>query len=269
MTENKERKILFFDIDGTLITDDGKRMFPESAKRAIKSARQNGHLAFINTGRTFENVDDFIRAAGFDGYVCGCGTYIVVDDKELYHHKLTKERCVEIALLARECKLQAIFEHAKRTCYDKECPIKEADDLIDYFKEMGRTLVSDITDEAFVFDKFTAWYKNGVTDMETFVKGLPDFTFIEREGSFWEAVPKGFSKATGIKYLLDYYKIPIENAYVFGDSNNDLEMLQYVPNSIAMGVCSPEVKAIASYRTARVEEDGIRKAMEHFGIINS
>ena len=108
-----------------------------------------------------------------------------------------------------------------------------------------------------------------MTDMETFVKGLPDFTFIEREGSFWEAVPKGFSKATGIKYLLDYYKIPIENAYVFGDSNNDLEMLQYVPNSIAMGVCSPEVKAIASYRTARVEEDGIRKAMEHFGIINS
>ena len=26
---NKTRKILFFDIDGTLITDDGKRYFPE------------------------------------------------------------------------------------------------------------------------------------------------------------------------------------------------------------------------------------------------
>ena len=33
---NKTRKILFFDIDGTLITDDGKRYFPDSAKEAIQ-----------------------------------------------------------------------------------------------------------------------------------------------------------------------------------------------------------------------------------------
>lgn len=263
----KERKILFFDIDGTLITDDGIRTFPDSAKLAIRQARQNGHLAFINTGRTFENVDAFIREAGFDGYVCGCGTYIVVDNQELYHHKLSRTRCLEIAKLARECKLQGIFEHAEKTCYDKDNALREADYLIEYFRKMGRTLVDDIFDEAFIFDKFTAWYKEGETDIKTFMAGLPDFDFIDREANFYEVVPKGFSKASGIKYLLDYYNIPGTNAYVFGDSNNDLEMLQYVPNSIAMGVCTPEVKAIASYQTARVEEDGILKAMQHFGII--
>lgn len=267
MSDYKDTKILFFDIDGTLITDDGNRTFPESAKLAIREARENGHLTFINTGRTFENVDDFIRAAGFDGYVCGCGTYIVVDDKELYHHELTRSRCLEIAKLARECKVQGIFEHAEKTCYDKEAMSGEADYLIDYFRDEGRTLIDDILDEAFVFDKFTAWYKTGVTDMDTFKAGLPDFDFIDREDNFFEVVPKGFSKATGIRYLLEHYRIPIENAYVFGDSNNDLEMLQYVPNSIAMGVCTPEVKAIAAYRTARVEEDGILKAMQHYGII--
>lgn len=267
MLDNNKRKILFFDIDGTLITDDGKRTFPESAKHAIRQARRNGHLTFINTGRTFENVDDFIRVAGFDGYVCGCGTYIVVDDKELYHNKLSRKRCVEIAELARECMIQGIFEHANQTCYDKDHPLKEADYLIDYFRKMGRTLVDDIYAESFVFDKFTAWYKEGVTDIKTFMDGLKDFDFIDREDNFYEVVPKGFSKATGIKYLLDYYNLPIDNAYVFGDSNNDLEMLQYVPNSIAMGVCTPEVKAIAAYQTSRVEEDGIMKAMQHFGII--
>lgn len=30
---NKDTKLLFFDIDGTLITEDGRRYFPESAKR--------------------------------------------------------------------------------------------------------------------------------------------------------------------------------------------------------------------------------------------
>ena len=33
---NSDMKLLFFDIDGTLITDDEKRHFPESAKEAIK-----------------------------------------------------------------------------------------------------------------------------------------------------------------------------------------------------------------------------------------
>lgn len=268
MTENKERKILFFDIDGTLITDDGNRTFPESAKLAIRKARENGHLTFINTGRTFENVDDFIREAGFDGYVCGCGTYIVVDDKVLYHHKLTQKRCVEIAELARECKMQGIFEQANQTCYDKDSLLGEADDLIEYFRAKGRTLVDNIYDDKFLFDKFTAWYKDGETDIDSFIAGLPDFDFIDREANFYEVVPKGFSKATGIQYLLDYYKIPLENAYVFGDSNNDLEMLSYVPNSIAMGVCTPEVKEIASYQTAKVEEDGIYKAMQYFSIID-
>lgn len=265
--DNKNRKILFFDIDGTLITDDEKRMFPDSAKLAIKQARQNGHLAFINTGRTFENVDDFIRVAGFDGYVCGCGTYIVIDDKEVYHHCLTRERCVEIARLAKACKLEGIFEHANKTCFDKTNRLGEIDSLIDYFRRQKRTLIDDIEDEAFIFDKFTAWYKEAVSDVETFQRGLSDFTFIDRESNFYEVVPRGFSKATGIQYLLDYYKLPIENAYVFGDSNNDLEMLQYVQNSIAMGVCTPEVKAIATYQTSRVEDDGIQKAMRYFGII--
>ena len=44
-------------------------------------------------------------------------------------------------------------------------------------------------------------------------------------------------------------------------------MLRYVQNSIAMGVCTEEVAAVSMYRTDTVEQDGIEKAMQHFGII--
>ena len=54
----KERCMLFFDIDGTLITTDGKRTFPESAKRALREARERGHLVYINTGPVMENLDN-------------------------------------------------------------------------------------------------------------------------------------------------------------------------------------------------------------------
>ena len=52
---NKTRKILFFDIDGTLITDDGKRYFPDSAKEAIQKARENGQ------NKTFGNAAGNLR----------------------------------------------------------------------------------------------------------------------------------------------------------------------------------------------------------------
>ena len=114
----KERCMLFFDIDGTLITTDGKRTFPESAKRALREARERGHLVYINTGRVMENVDDFIREVGFDGYVCGCGTYIVSEGEVMLHHRIPQERCREIAYKCRECHMMAIFEHTDHTGYD-------------------------------------------------------------------------------------------------------------------------------------------------------
>ena len=65
------KKIAFFDIDGTLTSEiDGS--IPESAVYAIRAARANGNLMFINTGRCFQNVEQRFRDVGFDGFVCGC-----------------------------------------------------------------------------------------------------------------------------------------------------------------------------------------------------
>ena len=44
-------KIIFFDIDGTLICG-GSELMSESTKEAIRIARANGHICMINTGRT-------------------------------------------------------------------------------------------------------------------------------------------------------------------------------------------------------------------------
>lgn len=263
-----DKKILFFDIDGTLITDDGKRTLPDSAKEAIRLAREKGNLTFINTGRVFVNVEDFIREVGFDGYVCGCGTYIISQGEILLHHRLESSRCREIAYACRKYGIMAIFEHTEHTAYDKEIQGELHKEILTYFQSMGRKLIDDIDSPEFVFDKFAGWYEEGTSDLKAFKRFIEkDFSYIQREGTFCELVPKGFSKATGIEFLLNYYQIPLENAYAFGDSNNDLEMLQYVPNSIAMGNCTPEVEQIASYRTDTVLGNGIYNAMKHFRII--
>lgn len=265
---SNDRKMLFFDIDGTLITEDGKRIFPESAKEAIRIARNKGHLAFINTGRVYVNIEDFIKDAGFDGYVCGCGTNIISENIELLHNKLTKEKCYKIAMKCRECGMMSIFEHRDHTAYDKDIEGDLHKDILDYFKSMKRKLIDDINSDEFIFDKLACWYEDGNDKVASFIEYMEkDFTCIDRGGNFYEIVPKGFSKATGIEFLMKHYGISLENIYVFGDSNNDLDMLRFVPNSIAMGVCTKEVEKVASYKTSTVLEDGIYNAMKHFGVI--
>lgn len=265
---NSDMKLLFFDIDGTLITDDERRHFPESAKEAIKKARENGHKCFINTGRVYINVDDTILGPGFDGVVCGCGTNIYADGKELFYQSYSPDKSKYIAKLCRQYDFRAIFEHKNHTAYDSTLIGGEHRKILDYFIQMGIPVIDDIEADEFVFDKLTVWYELGNPYVEEFKEAVKeDFDCIIRDYTFMELVPRGFSKATGIKYLMEYYNVPMENVFVFGDSNNDLEMLKYVPNSIAMGVCSEEVAKVASYRTDTVENDGIYKAMKHFGVI--
>ena len=68
-------KIAFFDIDGTIWNFHNE--IPESTGRAIKALRENGHLAFLNTGRSRGFVTSKpLFNLGFDGVVSGCGTMI-------------------------------------------------------------------------------------------------------------------------------------------------------------------------------------------------
>ena len=63
------KKIMFFDIDGTLIPEVHGAKVPESTLKALELARKAGNLLYINTGRPYVNVDDDVRSLGFDGYV--------------------------------------------------------------------------------------------------------------------------------------------------------------------------------------------------------
>ena len=52
-----------------------------------------------------------------------------------------------------------------------------------------------------------------------------------------------------------------------GDGGNDLTILKAAGIGVAMGNATDEVKAAADYVTTSVDEDGIKLAMKHFGII--
>jgi len=260
--------LLFFDIDGTLITDDDRHMFPADAKAALQAARNAGNLCFINTGRVRCNVEPYITDPGFDGLVCGCGTYIEFRGEILHRHRIPEARCRELAHICRECRMQALFEHTDITFYDAKLDMPYILPVVRSMEKEGRPMPGDIDAPDFRFDKFSGWFDEK-SDVERFRREIrEDFTYIDRGQvaghSFFELEPKGYSKASGIRFLMEHFGIPREAVYAFGDSNNDLEMMEFAGHSICMGEGSAACKAAAGYVTATVDAGGLKEALEHF-----
>ncbi len=261
------KSIVFFDIDGTIATEDERAFIPQSTRDAIKRTRELGNLTFINSGRTAFNISPRIKELGFDGYICGCGTYIEYNNELMFRNIIEKDECLRIAQLMRKCNVTPVYEHTDGYFFDDKAPMTDG---LRYFMEVfvdsGIDVSRRVEDDEFIFDKFVIW-TNENSDMELFNREIgKNYTIIDRGNGFYENVPLGYSKATGIAKILDILGIPLENAYAIGDSMNDLSMLKAVPNSIAMGgaeVLYPYV----SYITTPIENDGIYNALKHFDLI--
>ena len=89
MSEN--RKILFIDVDGTLV--DYENHLPDSAVAAIRQARDRGHRVYICTGRSRAEVYDNIWAIGLDGMIGGNGSYVEDHGRVIMHQMLTPAQC--------------------------------------------------------------------------------------------------------------------------------------------------------------------------------
>ncbi|MDE6781341.1 MAG: HAD-IIB family hydrolase [Ruminococcus sp.] len=259
--------VIFFDIDGTIATEDGRFHIPDSTREAIARTRKKGNFTFINSGRTVFNINPEIRKLGFDGLICGCGTYIEYDNKILLHSTPKKSFCREIASLMRKCRVTPVYEHSDGYFFDDKAvgnPL--LDDFMVNFVDDGIDVTGRTDDDDFIFDKFVVW-TNPESDTELFFRETSKyFSVIDRGNGFYENVPLGYTKATAIDVILKKLDIPVSNAYAIGDSMNDLPMLTAVPNSIAMGGAE-KLYPYVSYITSPIEEDGIYNALEHFGLI--
>lgn len=259
-----EKKVVFLDIDGTLIPE-GEDRIPDSALAAIRKAQEQGHYMFINTGRCLANVEDYLLKVGFDGFVCGCGTYIRYKDQVLLHHDNPMGLCRLIYDAAKKYHMDILFEASHGLYYDSEdISTPEAWALIRHL-EKHYTVTPHITPDTLHFDKFITWTREE-SDLFRFIHTVaPYFSYIDRGGVFSEFVPKGFTKATGAQFVLNHFRLSWDNTYAIGDGNNDLPMLQYVKNSIAMGNASPtSLFDQVTHVTKRIDEDGIAYAFEHY-----
>ena len=259
--------VVFFDIDGTLWDDH--MIVPESTKEAIRQLQKNGHKAFVCTGRAMGNVNDpQFDAIGFDGFVAACGNHVEMDGKVLYERNMSLEEVKAIYDASREHHLPLIYEGSTYQWLDREG--FEGDSYIIYILEKlkdSAVFLDECSLEDIKANKFSALI-NADTNYTAIEESLNDmFDFMDHGDGIIEAVPIGTSKATGIAWVCNYLNIPVEDTYGIGDSINDLEMLQFVGHSIAMGNAAQAAKDVAEYVTTHIHDDGVANALKHYNLI--
>ena len=256
------KKAVFFDIDGTLW--DFHNQIPESTVTAIRTLRKNGHYAFICSGRSrayIRHPDLF--AVGFDGLVAGCGTHVELDGKRIYEKLIDRELAVHTVETVRSYGFRPILEGPEYIYMD------DADFGNDIYgqkskRELGGQLVS-------IADHYGEWEINKLScatndsDREGCFAALEEhYTYLIHNSSVVECVPKGYTKATGMRKMCEALGIDRADTIAVGDSVNDLAMLEYAGVGIAMGNGSAEAKAAADYVTSELQNYCIYNAMVHF-----
>lgn len=260
------RKALFFDVDGTLLSEI-THTIPESALAALAAARRKGNLVFINSGRAYSFLGDIEEMVDCDGILCGCGTCVVTGGQVIFQHRIPLERGREIRKAMIEYGFDGILESTEGLYVRKERSWMERLNLMrDMVADEALLNEEQWDDENLEFDKFCI-YADENSDREGFFRFLsPDIDVIDRGNDFYECVPAGYTKATAIAWVLEHYGIPKEDAYVFGDSSNDLAMFAYAENAVLMWDHDKVLEPYATFVTKRVEDDGIAYAMEALGL---
>lgn len=260
------KKAVFFDIDGTLW--DNQMQMPNSAVSAVRQLRKNGIYAFICSGRSRAAIQakELLSGIGFDGILASCGAHIEYQGELIYERLLTAEELEEIFHIADVYHVPIVVE-------GKNCLYADMEDFSDnvYICNLKKSLGEGFLPLAaepgrHIANKVTGYFKQG--DFEKMKSELTvHYDMIVHTPNVFELVPKGFSKASGIKRICEHLNIPHENTYAFGDGPNDLEMLSYVKYGIAMGNGAKAAKDAADFITKDIWDDGIMEGLKHFSLI--
>lgn len=261
-----DKKTIFFDIDGTIY--DYRKGSPESTIKAINLLKEKGHLPIICTGRSRAMVSDRIMDMGFSGIIAGCGTYIEYNNEVLFEQELIDDDVDKLLEVFKEHQCYPIFEGNQALYIDEEDLPDYLLKLIPYLHKETDGRVKSIRKHRPIASKVTVRPRD-MGEFLTAQKLLDDrFDYIYHEAdNAAEVIPKGYSKAVGIKHFIDMFGIDKGDTYAFGDSPNDIEMLKFVEYGVAMGNSTQDVLDITKYHTKDMFDDGIYFWLKENGLI--
>ena len=277
------RKIIFLDVDGTLVNYGGK--LPDSAARAVQQARANGHRVYICTGRSRAEVYPYLWDIGLDGMIGGNGSYVEDGGEVVMHQMMTGAQCRSVVDWLHERGLpfylesnsglyastdfatgaaEAVREYSRRK--NGEAGVMTVQDAFPDMIYNGNLYREDVNKISFVLHSYQ--------DYLDAAAAFPDLKAGTWGGSgeaalFGDLGVKDITKAHAIDVLLAHLGAERADTIAFGDAKVDIPMLEYCAYGVAMDNGGDEIRAMADFVTDDVEHDGLWNAFRKLGLLGA
>ncbi|MGG3468925.1 HAD family hydrolase [Neobacillus pocheonensis] len=259
-----EYKILFLDIDGTILTQEDT--IEESTKDAILQVQAKGIEVFLATGRPIHEIKELAKELNIDSYIGYNGAYAIYKGDDIFQDPMDDPSVKKFLDIANVNQHDVVlYTNEKNVLTTLDSP--QMQDFIKKFhlhknelyshsnnlKVLGMTLVNLNNNDPALYQVI-----DGIHLSQVNVDGMRHCYDVIRD-----KVNKGY----GVQMVLKHLGIAKENSIAFGDGMNDKEMLQQVGESFAMGNAHPDLYEIAKHKTTDVNRSGVFNGLKTLGLV--
>lgn len=267
MNSRPNIRAIFFDIDGTLVSFNTHRV-SDATVEALAELRRRGVKVILATGRLL-NQTEVVSRIKFDAYITLNGCCCLAEDGKTVISKAT----------IPQSDLEAIVDYLEENNNPFPCSfMDEEGNTINYVDDRVQLVWDNIALPVPRVEDPREAIKRNIYQVNIYVDEVDEAPIVEGylqhcESTRWHPMfadvnLRGVSKQQGVDTMLDYFGISREEAMAFGDGGNDVSMLRHVGWGVAMGNAVDSAKQAAVYVTDTVDDEGICKALQHFGLID-
>ena len=255
-------KLVISDMDGTLLNKDDK--VSDDFFKLERELRDLGVQFVAASGRQFYSIQDKLALIKDDIYIVAeNGAYVRHQEEEIIVKHLNMEACKNFIEIARTIDDAHIVLCGKKHGYVED----KNEDFLEHFKEYYQDYrrvddLTQVTDDEFLKVAIYSFGSSRETTFPAFKKYGENFK-VKVSGQNWLDISSlDTDKGSAIAHLQEILNVRQEETMVFGDYDNDIEMLSRAKYSYAMANASTAVKEVANFETRSNNERGVETVLE-------
>ena len=272
-------KILFTDLDGTLL-DDNKDISAEDMS-AIRKMIAAGHKFVMITGRPLTSVKKLADRYGFleagfylvsfnGGLIYDCG-----EQNAILTRYIPVEDVKAIMDAAHACGMHAHTysgdlvvseyetEQLKTYCRLMQMDYVVVKDIREYYGQFINVVVKPPIKVNIITPFDHSSLESFRAEMRKTTAGKLFDVFSKPEMLEFSHIKS--NKGDAVRFMADFYKVSMDDTIAVGDEENDCPMIEAAGVGVAMANASPVVKNVADYVTERDNNhSGIAEVIEKF-----
>lgn len=265
-------KVIAMDLDGTALNH--QKQLTERTRAAIQNAAKSGIQIVVATGRTFSSLaPEVLAMPEITCAITSNGAVVnrIPDGAVLLHNYPNPETVSEIAGMIQEEKIDTEVctggqAYIGQSYYDRVLEGKTNRDV--QYVKTTRHPVPDIyqflLEHRVAIENINLNFKT-LEEKQQWQQRFQKLPGVTPTSSFLFNVELGgatTSKAHALQALLDEWQMTSRQVMAFGDSENDLGMIQLAGIGVAMANGIEEVRQAADLLAESNEEDGVAKIIE-------